>query len=43
MERALVISHLSTGEHAVDEKAFQSTMRYIFSFIEKVSSDLVPS
>ncbi|KAF8556860.1 hypothetical protein OG21DRAFT_1506074 [Imleria badia] len=30
-----VISHLSSGEHAVDEKAFQSTMRYIFSFIEK--------
>ncbi|KAF8552601.1 ARM repeat-containing protein [Imleria badia] len=31
-----VISHLSSGEHAaVDEKVFQSTMRYIFSFIEK--------
>jgi len=30
-----VISHLSSGEHAVEEKAFQSTMRYIFSFIEK--------
>ena len=37
MERS-VISHLSSGEHAVDEKAFQSTMRYIFSFIEKVSN-----
>ncbi|KAF8591370.1 hypothetical protein K439DRAFT_1327448 [Ramaria rubella] len=31
-----VISHLSVGEHAVDEEAFQSTMKYIFSFIEKV-------
>ncbi|KZT24887.1 hypothetical protein NEOLEDRAFT_1156610 [Neolentinus lepideus HHB14362 ss-1] len=30
-----VISHLSIGEHAVDEEVFQSTMRYIFSFIEK--------
>ncbi|KDQ52062.1 hypothetical protein JAAARDRAFT_62069 [Jaapia argillacea MUCL 33604] len=30
-----VISHLSVGEHAVDEETFQSTMRYIFSFIEK--------
>ncbi|KAI0941851.1 hypothetical protein AcV7_002423 [Taiwanofungus camphoratus] len=30
-----VISHLSVGAHAVDEPAFQSTMRYIFSFIEK--------
>lgn len=33
----LVISHLSVGAHAVDEEVFQSTMRYIFSFIEKVS------
>lgn len=33
----LVISHLSVGAHAVDEEAFQSTMKYIFSFIEKVS------
>lgn len=32
-----VISHLSVGDHAVDEEAFQSTMKYIFSFIEKVS------
>lgn len=31
----LVISHLSVGEHAVDEETFQSTMKYIFSFIEK--------
>lgn len=30
-----VISHLSTGEHGVSEEIFQSTMRYIFSFIEK--------
>ncbi|KAL4072147.1 non-SMC mitotic condensation complex subunit 1-domain-containing protein [Scleroderma yunnanense] len=30
-----VISHLSAGEHAVSEEVFQSTMRYIFSFIEK--------
>ena len=33
-----VISHLSTGDHAVDEETFQSTMRYIFSFVEKVWS-----
>ena len=32
----LVISHLSVGEHAVNEDSFQSTMKYIFSFIEKV-------
>ncbi|TFK38244.1 non-SMC mitotic condensation complex subunit 1-domain-containing protein [Crucibulum laeve] len=30
-----VISHLSTGEHAVEEKVFQSTLKYIFTFIEK--------
>ncbi|KAA1474981.1 hypothetical protein DENSPDRAFT_908815 [Dentipellis sp. KUC8613] len=30
-----VISHLSVGEHAVDEEVFQSTMKYIFTFIEK--------
>jgi len=30
-----VISHLSVGEHAMDEKGFQRTMRYIFTFIEK--------
>ncbi|TDL22771.1 hypothetical protein BD410DRAFT_898004 [Rickenella mellea] len=30
-----VISHLSVGDHAVDEETFQSTMKYIFSFIEK--------
>lgn len=30
-----VISHLSVGAHAVEEPVFQSTMRYIFSFIEK--------
>ena len=32
-----VISHLSVGEYAVDEEAFQSTMTYIFKFIEKVT------
>lgn len=32
-----VISHLSVGAHAVEEEAFQSTMKYIFKFIEKVS------
>ncbi|KAL5523043.1 CND1 [Sanghuangporus sanghuang] len=30
-----VLSHLSVGEHAVDEETFQSTMKYIFTFIEK--------
>ncbi|KAF8155920.1 non-SMC mitotic condensation complex subunit 1-domain-containing protein [Crassisporium funariophilum] len=30
-----VISHLSTGDHAVEEEVFQSTLRYIFTFIEK--------
>ncbi|KAJ3506594.1 hypothetical protein NLJ89_g6784 [Agrocybe chaxingu] len=30
-----VISHLSTGDHALDEEKFQSTLRYIFTFIEK--------
>ncbi|THH31058.1 hypothetical protein EUX98_g3140 [Antrodiella citrinella] len=30
-----VISHLSVGAHAVDEETFQSTMKYIFTFIEK--------
>lgn len=30
-----VISHLSVGEHAMNEEGFQSTMRYIFTFIEK--------
>ncbi|KAH9836066.1 non-SMC mitotic condensation complex subunit 1-domain-containing protein [Rhodofomes roseus] len=30
-----VISHLSVGAHAVEEAIFQSTMRYIFNFIEK--------
>ncbi|KAF8137642.1 non-SMC mitotic condensation complex subunit 1-domain-containing protein [Boletus edulis] len=36
-----VISHLSSGEHAVDEEAFQSTMRYIFTFIEKATENIV--
>ena len=31
-----VISHLSSGDYAVDEDTFQSTMKYIFTFIEKV-------
>ena len=35
-----VISHLSVGEHSVDEEAFQSTMKYIFTFIEKVTTVL---
>lgn len=33
-----VISHLSVGAHSIDEEAFQSTMKYIFGFIEKVCS-----
>ena len=36
-----VISHLSTGEHAVEEEVFQSTLRYIFSFIEKVRQGII--
>ncbi|EDR03670.1 chromosome condensation complex protein [Laccaria bicolor S238N-H82] len=28
-------NHLSTGDHAVDEKTFRSTLQYIFTFIEK--------
>lgn len=35
-KRRTVISHLSSGEHAVDEETFQSTLKYIFTFIEKV-------
>jgi hypothetical protein len=35
--RYAVISHLSVGEHAIDEEGFQRTMRYIFTFIEKVT------
>lgn len=31
-----VISHLSAGKFAVDEETFEKTMRYIFTFIEKV-------
>lgn len=31
-----VISHLSIGSHAVDEETFERTMRFIFTFIEKV-------
>ncbi|KAG1861252.1 non-SMC mitotic condensation complex subunit 1-domain-containing protein [Suillus subluteus] len=36
-----VISHLSTGDHAVEEEIFKSTMRYIFSFIEKAAENIV--
>ena len=37
-EHFSVISHLSVGDHSVDEETFQSTMKYIFTFIEKVIS-----
>lgn len=37
----IVISHLSTGDHAVEEEVFQSTLRYIFTFIEKVRFDFL--
>ncbi|KAJ9105989.1 hypothetical protein QFC19_003324 [Naganishia cerealis] len=30
-----VISHLSIGDHAVEEDVFETTMRFIFTFIEK--------
>lgn len=30
-----IISHLSSGEHAVDEEVFANTMRFIFTFIDK--------
>ncbi|CAD6927131.1 unnamed protein product [Tilletia caries] len=30
-----IISHLSIGQHAVDEKTFEQTMSYIFGFIDK--------
>jgi condensin complex subunit 1 len=30
-----VISHLSIGTHAVEEDVFETTMRFIFTFIEK--------
>ncbi|KAK0550127.1 condensin complex non-SMC subunit Cnd1 [Tilletia horrida] len=30
-----IISHLSIGQHAVDEKTFEQTMTYIFGFIDK--------
>ncbi|KAJ9103245.1 hypothetical protein QFC21_002668 [Naganishia friedmannii] len=30
-----VISHLSIGAHAVDEDVFETTMKFIFTFIEK--------
>jgi condensin complex subunit 1 len=31
-----VISHLSVGKFKVDEESFEKTMRFIFTFIEKV-------
>jgi hypothetical protein len=40
--KSVVISHLSVGQYAVDEEAFQSTMRYIFQFIEKVTTYIEP-
>ncbi|KJA17627.1 hypothetical protein HYPSUDRAFT_146327 [Hypholoma sublateritium FD-334 SS-4] len=30
-----VISHLSAGDHAVDEEMFKNTLRHIFTYIEK--------
>lgn len=30
-----VISHLSVGTHAVEEDVFETTMKFIFTFIEK--------
>lgn len=33
-----VISHLSVGRWKVDEECFERTMRFIFTFIEKVST-----
>ncbi|KAF9457593.1 non-SMC mitotic condensation complex subunit 1-domain-containing protein [Collybia nuda] len=30
-----VISHLSTGDHAVEEEIFQKVLKYIFTYIEK--------
>lgn len=35
-----VISHLSVGKFKVDEESFEKTMRFIFTFIEKVSHSL---
>jgi condensin complex subunit 1 len=32
---------LSSGEYAVDEENFQSTMKYIFTFIEKVRQTIL--
>lgn len=31
-----IISHLSVGKHAVEEDTYQSIMKYIFRYIEKV-------
>lgn len=36
MRISAVISHLSAGDHAVDEEMFKNTLRHIFTYIEKV-------
>ena len=33
-----IVSSLSSGDHAVNEDMFESTMRFIFKFVEKVSA-----
>lgn len=33
-----IISHLSSGNSPVDEETFSTSMRFIFTFIDKVSS-----
>ena len=38
----LVISHLSVGPYAVEEEMFQSVIKYIFTFIEKVRTSQPP-
>ena len=37
-----VISHLSVGKHAMNEDGFQRPMRYIFTFIKKVTCPACP-
>jgi condensin complex subunit 1 len=37
-----VISHLSVGKFKVDEESFEKTMRFIFTFIEKVGDHSNP-
>ncbi|KAG2008786.1 condensin [Coprinopsis cinerea AmutBmut pab1-1] len=36
-----IISHLSTGQHAVEEDKFHSTMKFIFDFIKDKQSDAI--